>query len=152
MPNRYQREIEEILRNMDQAEAKHGLSDRLRRFNQPRPMRERRPPALTLTRTEAFILLGVILALIAAGLTFYWNNVANTITGVIACVAFGLIALAIIGEWVARLSGSRGPKLWRGNIVEMRPRGSRNPFHMIATRYRIIKLRLRYRKTRGREK
>lgn len=150
MPNRYQREIEEILRNMDQTEAKHGLSDRLRRFNQPRPIRERRPPSLRLTRSEALILLGIILALAAAGLTFYWDKPPTTVTGIIATVAFGVIALAVIGEWVVRLSGPRGPKMWRGNVVEMRPR-SRNPFHFIATRYRIVRLRLRYRKTRGRE-
>lgn len=150
MPNRYQREIEEILRNMDDTETKHGLSDRLRRFNQPRPIRERRPPTLTLTRTEALILLGILLALVAAALTFYWDRGATTVTGVIATVAFAVIALAVIAEWVVRLRGPRGPKVWRGNVVEMRPR-SHNPLHIIATRYRIIRLRLRYRKTRGRE-
>ncbi|HKV85706.1 MAG TPA: hypothetical protein VJN88_14225 [Ktedonobacterales bacterium] len=150
MPNRYQREIEEILRNMDQTEPKHGLSDRLRRFNQPRPTRERRPPTIKLTRAEALILLGILLALVAAALTFYSNKGAGLVTGVIATVAFALIALAIIGEWIVRFRGPRGPKTWRGNIVEMRPH-TRNPFTFIVTRYRIIKLRLRYRRTRGRE-
>lgn len=150
MPNRYEREIEEILRNIDQVEPKHGLSDRLRRFNQPRPVRERRPPSLSLSRVEILILLGIVLALVAAGLTYYWDKGATTITGAIAAVAFALIAFAIIGEWIVRLRGPRGPKIWRGNIVEMRPH-SRNPLTMIATRYRIIRLRLRYRKTRGRE-
>lgn len=150
MPNRYQREIEEILRNMDQAEPKHGLTDRLRRFNQPRPIRERRPPRLTLSRTEGLILLGIVLALVAAGLTFYWDQGATTVTGIIACVALGVIAVAVFSEWALRLGGPRGPKTWRGNVVEMRPR-SRNPFRMIATRWRIIQLRMRYRKTRGRE-
>ena len=49
MPNKYEREIEEILRNMDRPEPKPGLGNRIRAFNRPRPRRPRHFGAFGLT-------------------------------------------------------------------------------------------------------
>ena len=42
MPNKYEREIEEILRNLDQSAPKPRLGQRLRRKTTPRPRSQQR--------------------------------------------------------------------------------------------------------------
>src|SRR5260370_25526296 len=146
MPNRYEREIEEILRNLDRTEPKAGLSDRLRAFNQrPKPERTRPSFRLSLTRTEVLFLLGIACALIAAGIRFYFQG-ANTVSGAFAVVAFVAIFLALVYEWSDRFRGAP-PKVWRSNVVEMTPR--RRPFSGLMTQLRILRLKLRYRRIRG---
>src|SRR5215831_17627153 len=76
MSNRYQREIEEILRNMERTEPKPTFRERLnmRMRGQPRrpePMRPR-PAApslhLNFTTSEWCFIAGILLALVAAGI------------------------------------------------------------------------------------
>src|SRR5215831_21061884 len=130
MPNRYEREIEEILRNLDHTEPKAGLSDRLRAFNQrPKPGRPRPSFRLSLSRTEVLFLLGIACALIGAGITFYFQA-PNLVSGLFALVAFAAILLALVYEWSDRFRGVP-PKVWRGNVVEMTPR--RRPFSGLMT-------------------
>ena len=62
MPNKYQREIEEILRNMERTEPRQGLGDRIRAFNRPRP-RPRRELHWALNASETCILIGIALVL-----------------------------------------------------------------------------------------
>jgi hypothetical protein len=146
MPNRYEREIEEILRNLDRTEPKAGLSDRLRAFNQrPKPERTRPSFRVSLSRTEVLFLLGIACALVAAGIRFYFQS-ANTVSGMFAVVAFVAILLALVYEWSDRFRGAP-PKVWRGNVVEMTPR--RRPFSGLMTQLRILRLKLRYRRMRG---
>lgn len=152
MPNRYQREIEEILRNLDQTEPKSSLSDRFRAFNQrPKPQRPRRQFRVTLTRTEVLFLIGIGLALIASGIAFYFQDpqrIPGYVSGGIALAAFLFILFGLVYEWSDRFRGAP-PKAWRGNVVEMTPR--RRPFSGLLTRFRILRLKMRYRRQRGRE-
>lgn len=144
MPNRYQREIEEILRNLDQSEPRQGIGERIRAFNRPR-----RPPRRTstnvVTRSEAIMLVGLLLALAGAGWTFYNNSTPDVVTGVLALAGFTLIVLDLAGAWVGGRRRTSAPA-WRNNVVDMRPPRHRNPFGWFSTQFRILRLRMRYRK------
>lgn len=146
MPNRYEREIEEILRNIDQTEPKQGLGDRLRAFNRPRPAPVRRRPSLSLTRTELLLLLGIALALASAGVAYYRNS-PDIMSFVLGVLAFITIAWALGAEWWTRYRGPQSGRNWRGNVVDMTPH-HHNPFGGVVTRFRILRLKLRYRRSR----
>jgi hypothetical protein len=164
MPNKYQREIEEILRNMDRNDTRTSVSDRVRSFNRPR-RRPRLTLSTSLNRTEILLLVGSALALIGAGLTYYTNGDQLSLfgwlplNGVLAAVGFVLIVLGFALAWRDRFRGitpgrDDAPKWHSGNvapdnIVEMTPR--RGPLSSISTRVRLLRLKLRYWRTRGGE-
>ena len=76
MPNRYEREIEEILRNLEQPESKSkpGSGQKYgNRFNRKAgsSMRMRQPRlTLTLSSSERFLLIAIGAALIAGGYAY----------------------------------------------------------------------------------
>jgi hypothetical protein len=169
MPNKYEREIEEILRNMDRTDTRTSVSNRVRSFNRPR--RRVRPSwNLSLNRTEALLLIGAVLVLLAAGLTYYKNGQQIylfgtnwlALNGVLAIVGFLLIVVGLALAWRDRFRGITPgldpSRTWRGasvvsdstdNIVDLAPR--RGPLSGVTTRVRLLRLKLRYRRTRGRE-
>src|SRR5262249_54400871 len=134
MPNKYEREIEEILRNMDRTETRPSFGERIRAFNRPR--RRARTPwgSTSLTWTEILFLMGVLFALAAAGLTFYAGGQVSfltdwlTVNGLLVTFAFVSIVVGLVLGWRDRFRGLT-PSLplnrtWRGasvesNIVEM---------------------------------
>lgn len=163
MPNKYEREIEEILRNMDSTETKTSIGNRIRSFNRPRP-RARRPWQTPPNRTETLLLIGIVLAFVGAGLTYFFQGSVTlffpwlSLNGLLALAGFSCILVALILAWRDRFRGlsSAVPSnhSWRGasyesNVVEMSPR--RSPLSGIATQVRLFRLRLRYRRTRGSE-
>lgn len=158
MPNKYEREIEEILRNMERTEPpRQGLSDRIRAFNRPRP-RPQRGWRTPLNATEALFVISILLALAAASLTFYLQQVviANlpvigdiTVNGILALGAFIALVAALFRGWRDRFRIGSSTPSWRGNVVDMRPR--RNPFNALMTQFRIFRLKFRYWRTRGKE-
>lgn len=151
MPNRYEREIEEILRNLDRTEPRQGLGERIRAFNRPRPAAPRRAnPRITLTRVETLLLLGIAFALISAGLTFY-DNGQNYISGGFAVAGFVAIVLGLVIAWNERFRGAVHPTFRGSNVVDMTPPRRHNPFTAVATQFRIFRLKLRYWRTRGKE-
>jgi hypothetical protein len=163
MPNKYQREIEEILRNLDRNETRPSIGERIRAFNRPR----RRPRAsltASLTWSEVLYLVGVFFALAAAGFTFYKGGQVYFLTdwlsvnGLLATIAFAAIVLGLVLGWRDRFRGLTpslpGNRSWRGaatesNIVELKP-ARRGPFSALITRFRLIRLKFRYWRTRGR--
>lgn len=150
MPNKYEREIEEILRNMDRTEPRPGLGNRLRAFNRPRE-RAPRQTRIAAPSSEVLMLIGIVLALIAAGLAFEAGDVVIVgvpINGVLAVAGFLCLAAGLVVGWRGRfrpLAASK-PTSWRGdNIVEMPRR--RGPFAALGTQVRILRLKLRYWRT-----
>lgn len=176
MPNKYEREIEEILRNMDRPEPKAGLGNRIRAFNRPRPRRPRHFGAFGLTPCEVFLLSGILLILIGAGFRYFYGVnqptfgfLANdALTGIVALLGFLLFLVGLVIGWRSGFSGSRFPSTsWRSTtnyasappagsngsgtenkVVRIQTRRNRNPFSAIATQIRILRLKIRYQRIR----
>ncbi len=141
MPNRYEREIEEILRNMERTEPRQGFGNRIRAFNRTRG-RSRSGMRLSLNRMEVLVLIGIALALAGTGVAYY-QQAPVLVSGVLALLGFAFVVIGLVLAWSMRFRGPSVSPGWRGNVVDMRPR-RRNPFSIIATRFRILRLKLRY--------
>lgn len=143
MPNRYEREIEEILNKMEESEPRRGLGDRIRPLQRP-PTRARSLPRFHIAFVELLMLISIFLMLIAVGIA-YFIGAADVVTGTIGMVALVLFVVALVVGWRDRF---RPPlkSQWRGNTyVEVTPI-RRNPFNAIATQIRVIRLRMQYRR------
>ena len=147
MPNKYEREIEEILRNMERTEPKPGLGQklggRMRRKSDSRTnMRKRSLPSLHFGVSEWCLAIAVCTALSAGGWAFAHGG-ADIFTGVIAVIGAVCLAIVIILPFMTR---SRYPRqsAGYGNVTPMRP----NPLSSISTRWNLFLLKLRYRRKR----
>jgi hypothetical protein len=170
MPNKYEREIEEILRNMDRPEPKQGLGNRIRAFNRPRPRRPRRVWEIGLSACEVFLLSGIVLILLAAGIKYFYGGNQpgflgrDALSGWVALLGFALFVVGLIIGWRRGFSrgfnsGRASTPSWRGSdtqkdlggdgkVVRLQTRHSRNPFTALTTQLRILRLKLRYQRIR----
>jgi uncharacterized membrane protein YtjA (UPF0391 family) len=143
MPNRYEREIEEILSRMEETEPRRGLGERIRPMQRP-PARARSFPTFHISLVEALMLFSIVLTLIAAGLAFF-DGAPDLITGIIGMVALVLFVVALVVGWRDRFRPQ--PKAqWRGPPYSKVTPLRRNPFSAIATQIRVLRLRLQYRR------
>ncbi len=152
MPNKYEREIEEILRNMERTEPKPSFRERLnmRRQARAKHVEDLRPrPArpslqLNLSTSEWCFALGIFLGLVAGGWAFVTG--ANVLTGFLAVLAFICIIMGIVTPWrESRRLSSRGPS-WRGEPIQLHQRSVPRPFRFVVTQWRIFRLKMRYRR------
>lgn len=146
MPNRYQREIEEILSRMEDSEPQRGPGDRTRPFQRP-PSRARSLPSIHLPFGDLLLLASIAITLIATGLAFY-NGAANLLTGILGAVALLLFLLGMIVGWRAQVH-PRTTSRWRGpsNAANAEPTPiHRNPLSALITRFRVYRLRQQYRR------
>jgi hypothetical protein len=147
MPNRYQREIEEILSRMEDSEPHRGPGDRTRPFQRP-PARARTLPSIHLPFANLLLLVSVALRLIATGLAFY-NGAANLLTGILGAIALLLFIVGLIVGWRS-YGRPRSTSQWRGSnsaYVEQQPTPiHRNPLSALITRIRVFRLRRQYRR------
>jgi hypothetical protein len=142
MPHKYEREIEEILKNMQRNEPQASSGERSRGFPRPAGGSGFR---LGLSASELLLLLGV--AMVLAGICARWfdGDQANIVSGILGLTGF---VLFIAGLIVAFQAARRPPPpAWRGNVVEMKTH-RRGPLDEIATQIRLLRLRLRYRRGR----
>lgn len=148
MPHKYEREIEEILRNMEQSEPRRGSSERIRSMPRPAssPARARGRPttSIQLTSLELLMALGIFLALVAAGIAYTVGS--SLVTGAIGVAAFAVFAFACVAGWLEHSQGARGPRVWRGTPTEPAPISMRQRgfFSEVATQARILRLKWRY--------
>jgi hypothetical protein len=149
MPDKYMREIEEILRNMERTEPKRGFGDRVRAFQRQAPARPRGPTlSVGIGLPEALLIAGIILALVGAGIAYYQSG-TTLLTGLISLAGFVSIVVGVVIGWWARFRGVnlslRRPRETNDNVVRM---GRRGLFAEIATQYRILRLKWRYSRQR----
>jgi hypothetical protein len=140
MPNKYEREIEEILRNLDQSAPKPRLSQRLRRKTTGRPRGQQRSlPAFNFGLSEWCLIIAWVAALIAGGWAFAQHGAEGDLfTGSIALISLGCLALVVI---LAFMPQSRYPGHTRaGNVTAIR----RNPLGSLSTRWNLFLLKRRY--------
>src|SRR5690348_11235707 len=119
MPNRYEREIEEILRNLEQTEPKTGRSpkfgDRQRRKQNVRRSGNRHPmsSSLHLSTTEWLLVTTVITALVAGGYAYLQET--NIVTGILASISLICLILVALSHFV--FNRSRPQPTRYGNIT-----------------------------------
>src|ERR1700730_4699898 len=145
MPNKYELEIEEILRNLDQSAPKPRLSQRLRRKSDVRARGQRGPkpalPAFNFGLSEWCLIIAWVAALIAGGWAFAQHSLdgnGDLFTGGIALISLGCLVMVVI---LAFMPQSRYPGHTRaGNVTTMR----RNPLSSLSTRWNLFLLKRRY--------
>src|SRR5262249_51642695 len=149
MPHKYEREIEEILRNMERTEPKRGFGDRVRAFQRQAPPRTRGPAlSIGIGLPEVLLIAGIVLALVGAGLAFYQSG-TSFVSGLSPLVVFVFIVAGVVIGWWARFRGVnlslRRPRETGDNVVRI---GRRGLFSEIATQFRIVRLKWRYSRQR----
>jgi hypothetical protein len=145
MPNRYEREIEEILNRMEESEPHKGLGDRIRPFRR-RPARQRGLPRLEaphIPLMEFLLLVAIFLILLAAGLAFYDGD-TTPLSGWIGLAGVILFFVALVAGWRDRFRPAPPPQ-WRGNTLAS-TRIRRGPLAALAAQLRIWRLRQHYRR------
>ena len=145
MPNKYEREIEEILRNMERTEPKQGLGKklggRIRRKSDSRSNARRRSGlSLQFGVSEWCLVIAVCASLFAGGWA-YAHGVPDVFTGVIAVIGAVCLGIVLILPFMTR---SRYPRQSgaSGNVTPIR----HNPLNSISTRWNLFMLKLRYRR------
>ena len=145
MPNKYEREIEEILRNMERTEPKPGLGQklggRIRRKSDSRSnVRKRADLSLHFGVSEWCLVIAVCASLFAGGWAFAHGS-PDIFTGVIAVIGAACLAIVIFLPFMSR---SRYPAQSgaSGKVTPIR----RNPLNSISTRWNLFMLKLRYRR------
>ncbi|GAC1354349.1 MAG: hypothetical protein NVSMB38_32580 [Ktedonobacteraceae bacterium] len=146
MPNKYEREIEEILRNLEQTEPKAGIgqkfSERLRK--KPAPRMRSRPSSnfsLTLTTSDWLLITAIGIALIAGGYEFL-NESPTPVTGLLAIMGLICIVLVAFSQFVFRPRRPSSLRYGNTTITPLR----RGPLHTLQTRWNLFMLKMRYRK------
>ena len=143
MPNRYEREIEEILRNLEQSEPKHNQKTNERRRQRATPPPRPRPPvrsngAPSLSAVEWLLIVAVVLALIAGGYAYIMD--ADLATGILAVISFICVVLIACSQFIFR--PRQTPKSGYGNVTRLR----RGPVSSLRSRWQLMQLKMRYRK------
>lgn len=142
MSNRYEREIEEILRNTHVDDDRPSVKDRIRALNR-RPARRTR---LGISfGAEFWFIVGLVLAFAAA--TARWivqtpNDLMNLIIGAVATAGFVVIAGTIINGWIT--AGRRPLSNWRGQSTEGGRGPGPRPFVKVRKWWNLLQLRRRY--------
>jgi hypothetical protein len=144
MPNRYEREIEEILRNLEQTEPKQGLgqklSGRFRRKPEYRtPARKTGLPSIHLSLSEWFLLIAVVAALISGGYA-YALGMPTFVTGIVALVGTLCLVLVVLSPFFGSKRSTHSTRY--GSVTPLH----RNPLNSIRTRWNLFILKLRYRR------
>ena len=148
MPNKYEREIEEILRNLEQTDPKASagrkFNERLRR----KPAQRERPRSgstfsLTLTPSDWLLITAIGIALIAGGYAFIAGQ--SIVTGILAIVGLVCIVLVAFSQFVFRPRRPASMRFGNTTITPLR----QSPFSMLRTRWNLFMLKMRYRKRSG---
>ncbi len=148
MPNRYEREIEEILRNLEQTEPKPGLGqkfgDRFRRRPGPRMRTQQtRPFTGNISTAERLLLAGVIAALLAGG--YAYLATPNILTLLLAIISFVCLILVACSQFLFQPHRPQPVRYGNVTITPLR----RGPLSMIHTQWNLLKLKMRYRRKNG---
>ena len=141
MPNKYEREIEEILRNLERTEPKPRFGQRVSERIQRKARARRNISLPTLGFAEWGLLLLLIAALAGGGWAYAAG--ANLVTGILALVGAVCVLLVAISNFLRYPS----PSTRYTNVTPIR----RNPLRRLMTSWHLLMLKLRYRKQGKRE-
>ena len=143
MPNRYEREIEEILRNLEQTKPRSGRGAKSGNRPSKRAGIHMRQPrfSVRLSPSEKLLLTAIIAALIAGGYE-YVTQQQDLFTFILVLVAVVSLILVGCSQFIFQ---PRRPQSFRYGNVTITPL-RRSPFTILKTRWNLFKLRMRYRR------
>ncbi|MEO7019502.1 MAG: hypothetical protein ABI234_05070 [Ktedonobacteraceae bacterium] len=140
MSNKYEREIEEILRNLERTEPKAGFGrktgEHLRRKTKARGSM----PPLPSSFVDWCLVLAIVAALSGGGWA-YASGRGDFITGIIAMIGFAFIILVALSSFRANPRYASSTKPYN-NVTPLRS----NIFSRIGASWHLLLLKLRYRK------
>jgi hypothetical protein len=146
MSNKYEREIEEILRNLERTDPKAGGKGIKQRGSGRRKVATQRSLFnLRLSFSEWCLIVACLAALAGGGWAYAHANTGDLVTGLLALVGIICIAIVAISPFVARPYPSSSRRY--NNVTPLR----RNPFSRVATSWNLMMLKLRYRRRRDHE-
>ena len=145
MPNRYEREIEEILRNLDGGEPKSSrgprFGERSRRKPGPSTRQRSRGLSLHLRAVDVFLIIALGAALFGGGYAYAQGPAGpNILTGVLAIIGIVCLLCMAIAPFLSRASAPPS----RYKVTPL----SRNPLSNLAVRWNLFMLKWRYRRRR----
>jgi hypothetical protein len=143
MPNKYEREIEEILRNLERSESKAGFGQRVGGRMRHRTGARRSMPTLHLNFSEWCLAIAIVAALSAGG--WAYANDGNLVTGIIAVVGAVCVALVALSSFLVR-PRSASPGRY-SNVTPIH----NNPLRRLGASWHLLMLKFRYRNRKGRE-
>jgi hypothetical protein len=146
MPNKYEREIEEILRNLERTEPKARFGQRVgeRMRRKPGPRGGISLPHLNFP--EWCLVIALAAALFAGG--WAYANYADVMTGSIALVGAVCILLVALSNFINRPRYQASSTRYN-NVTRLR---TGNPLRRMATSWHLLMLKLRYRRRNDRER
>ena len=149
MPNRYEREIEEILRNLEHTEPKSGRGqrsgERIRRSPGRSPQaRQRRSISLSFSITDWLLIIAIVAALIAGGYAFTLDSAGpgGIFTPVLVAISLVCLILVALSYYLFRPRSPRSVRFGNATITPLR----RSFFGNFKTRWHLFVLKLRYRR------
>jgi hypothetical protein len=148
MSNRYEREIEEILRNLEQTEPKPGLgqkfSGRLRRGPSRRVSSwPRFSLSFHFSVSEWLLVAAIVVALIAGGYAHLRGSV-DPISITLASIGVVCIVLVALSQFVFLPRRDRSTRYGNITITPLH----RGPLNSLKTRWNLFMLRMRYKRKR----
>ena len=146
MPNRYEREIEEILRNLEHTEPKPGRGQKLSGRTRPNPgsrspVYQRRFFSRSFSLTEWLLIIAVVAALASGGYA-YLQDAPSIFTAILAVM--GVVCLVLVALSQFLFQPRRPQSVRHGNITVTPLR--RSFFDRIKTRWNLFRLRGHYRR------
>jgi hypothetical protein len=145
MSNKYEREIEEILRNMENSGSKTTTGRRFGPQRRPSPKKARPHsfPSFNFNRSEWLLIIAVGTALLAGGYAFAIGSHPTVYTGFLAVISVICLIMLALSQFT--LSARRSTRY--GNITKMTPI-SRNPLNWMRTQWNLLQLKMRYQRKR----
>ena len=105
MPDQYEREIEEILRNLERTQPKAGFGQKFRGRLHPKASARHSVPPLRLNFSEWCLAIACVAALGAGGWA-YAHGSADLLTGTISLIGAVCLVLVAISPFVVRQRSS----------------------------------------------
>jgi hypothetical protein len=148
MSNRYEREIEEILRNLEQAEPKTGLGQKLSGRQRRGPSRRvssgpRFSLSFHLSTSERLLVAALVAALIAGGYA-HLRGSFDYFSIVLASIGVICMVLVALSQFVLLPRRDQSTRYGNVTITPLR----RGPLNSLKTRWNLFMLRMHYKRKR----
>jgi len=140
MPNRYEREIEEILRNLEFSDPKSGRVQRFERQRRQAGSRRSRQAFLVFNFSSAewLLVVAIVAALVAGGYAYALG--VNLLTLIVAGISLVCLILVALSQFL--FSERRISSVRYGNVTVIPLR--RNFFGAIKMQCHLLLLKMRY--------